>query len=510
MIMECPTEQLSPLETTTQPIEDSFSYDQGRAFRVETTLHGFSDRFLSRLAINAATRQELFDHVAFGTHQAPMAARAIYDYWITELKSQDKIRYEASLAHDFKQIDATAQHYANRLATTHEGTALLEQMERGEIDAAYWSRGKIGIHVPELASMAGAVNVEAMLGRAAYTLDCLMHTESGSSEQFALVQEMETVYMPLHDILGQSASEMMERSLVGKARLIAAGLGDNVALAERRIEEINNVHGQEVVLQSLFGACPERPIFEAPTDTQYGEQIHYAVYDLAEATKHRWEGRLFVRTKTVGSLADKMVNNAAYATALPQDIIGIKIVVPDVTQLAECMQYVMETVEHSGQLTPVVAASKTRSVFAQGHPAYLAQLEQHMDPAAFASIQTHSLQCAPDEGFQVIKATCHGVSQGVLLPVEIQGLTYDDRSRERHDAPHFLAPKSSRTLPGMPPHVPASGDALRVIHARKRDLVKGDVTDTTPLITANGLAYSRDVLRYARVTDEVPLIDIKA
>lgn len=449
-----------------------------RGERVAQMLRLFVEDQLPEPAYDAAALLPLARYVQNGRNElaGDVASWALLEYLTNpdeDLRvSREAVDYLLDIWGDFNVIDSAVLDYETRIKErdTEFGRRALELIST-ESDVIIlpenWMNVRVGVNVPKIREVSHEVNIESVIIGAASLLDEIMH-ETDERNQLQNILVAETFYCPALDALGLTAMEMAMRSEVNRVRLENAGRSDLIEQAEAALEPIKSV-GQDRVLETLFGASlsDEKTTYNMRNETPYGETIYFRDSEIDSFEKEKWSGaRILARTKTVKSLALKMLENPDYENTLPSDIVGITAVLQGEAQLAAFFNHIVELVDSLEGAHFVTAASKKQPLYVQGSEDFIGSLKDKFDPSFLDQTDFRKNEKA-DSTFQVAKMTFVVEIDGVAIPIEFQFQTEADRERSRlGDASHIYQ-KSRYVRDDMPSSRPGNPNDLREINARR-------------------------------------------
>lgn len=447
-----------------------------RGERVAQMLRLFVGDRLPEPAYDAAALLPLARSIQHSDTADSAASWALLEYLTNPLEERrvdvQAAEYLLDVWGDFAVIDQAVFDYEARIAALdtafgRQALALLAIEDDTPIPAERWLDVRAGVNVPKIREVSHEVNVESIIIGAASLLDEIMH-EKDARKQLHDVLVAETFYCPALDALGLTAMEMAMRSEVNRVRLENVGRTDLVEYAEAVLEPVHKI-GQDRVLETLFDTSlsDDNTAFHLRNETPYGEAIYFRDSELESAEDELWSGaRILARTKTVKSLALKMLENPDYKDTLPSDIIGMTAILRGEVRLAAFFNHVVELVESLDNVQFVTAASKRQPMYVQGSREFVESLRAKFDESFLDRVEFKEKD--PSEStFQVAKMTFTVEIDGVVIPVEFQFQTEADRERSRlGDASHIYQ-KSRYIREDMPSNKPGNPNDLRDINHRR-------------------------------------------
>ncbi len=343
------------------------------------------------------------------------AAQALDDRYHLPGMTQESIEYSATILHDLMIIETVAERYRTTLQI--------------DTNAAIPPEMFLKLGNPDLVGLldiASNTNMEAVILKAAESLDNLMHPPKSPRALLHDLIEAETVYAPLLEIWGLDAMAARLRSEVCKLQLEMTGGQEYLATANDLHERTVGM-GADKALELIFGEYSGDVEYRS-TGLSEGETSIFVTRELK--TNQFDFTKVIHRIKSIGSLAKKIKRQDG---ELPMDVLGVTIVADD-ESMAHDFGALLDSLGDNPSVRLQNAPSKKFPVCVQGSREYLDRAKDVLDVYGVTDIDED------ERSYQVLKVTFMVLGEnGVEIPVELQMLTSEDRRNSRvGPAAHIL------------------------------------------------------------------------
>lgn len=385
------------------------------------------------------------------------AAEAILEYATDEAIRKEEAGYVLALLSSMAEIELAAGKNRRDLAeqaqsddspVTEHMVEVIADSYQGEIPPDYWRLIEPILDCNDMRRLLNRVNIESVIIQSCELLDNLEHPSSKRPSAWLQdVLESESFYAPLCEVLGLEGLASTLRSKAENIRLTHQGRPDLIEKAESRLESIAKV-GVERIMADAFGLPDDK--FDTSRVVYPDEKTGRAPVDVGEFAAEKDDGSLVAgnwRLKAVGSLADKYER---YDGEDPKDMVGLMVISVDVQQSAiDFADYIEHKLlpRHNDMLSHIAmcaAQSKQSAIYIQGTADYVAAIERELESRGIdrslweAKVQSaDNVERAGYEKLKVAKVTFEmayelkGVDELVVVPVEMQFLTKEERHRSR-------------------------------------------------------------------------------
>lgn len=357
------------------------------------------------------------------------AKRSLKKYVTSVGDTSAEAKYFLGIATDFMVINEYISDHLDGLADFLESDDLVRGVFKNPgtetVREELWLQEPDMPELDKLADLAEDVNLETVLVKSVQTLLRLKDTTLPEVEKFRIVTALESVYVPLCEITGFDALAATILDTTLQERLIRAGKEDIVTDMKAYMDGL----GDRELLEQFVAFLPERLIGDSDQEAIIDAPAGYGVYfstgfSESEALKAGDLAEVNTRIKAHGSLAKK----AEREGAIPSDIIGLTVIVPEDTDVGVVFADVLKKLKNEDDVTFVAATSRNEAIHIKGRSEFIDEVSRIVrivwDDAIDVKENT--------SGFEVAKVTLKWALNGeISVPIEIQFMHKLSRKESR-------------------------------------------------------------------------------